>query len=235
MGISALSKNSASSLVILIMLWALLIVIIPQTSFMISTQLIETPRVWWESYFSAFNETREALAKEGVSLRGKELGGVDDFALEKSYASRMKEVEKQQQQLFKDNLQKIIYQYQVAKAVNVLSPGFAFQYSIESMLNTGVVRYEHLVQQSWDYLETLRGFLRSRDAADPNSPHVLFYSDYLSNENLDSNNIPRFKYQHPPLAESISAGVIPLIVLILETAIAFFFAFWCFNRAEIVG
>ena len=235
MGISALSRNSASSLIILIMLWALLIVIIPQTSYMISTQLIETPRVWWETYYDGFYEAREALAKEGVSLRGKEWGSVDDFAMEKIYASRMKEVEKQQQQFFKSNFQRTLYQYQVAQAVNVLSPGFAFQYSIESLLNTGVVRYEHLVQQSWDYLETLRGFLRSRDAADPGSPHVLFLSDYMSNGELDANNIPRFKYQHPPLAESISAGIIPLIVLILDTTVAFFFAFWCFNRAEIAG
>jgi len=235
MGISALSRNSASSLVILIMLWALLIVIIPQTSYMISTQLIETPGAWWETYFDPFNDARETLTVEGVSLRGKDLGGVDGYAIEKIYASRMNEIEKQQHQFHKNNIQKTIYQYQIAKAINVLSPGFAFQYSVESLLNTGEIRYQHLLKQGWNYLATLRDFLRARDAVDPDSPHLLFLADYMSNRELDANNIPRFKYQHPPLSESIAAGIIPLIVLILDTAIAFFFAFWCFNRAEIAG
>ena len=69
--------------------------------------------------------------------------------------------------------------------MNLLSPGYAFQYSLEALLGNGIARFRSFTRQGWDYRETLREFLRARDAADPDSPHVLFLGDYMSQEKLD--------------------------------------------------
>jgi hypothetical protein len=128
-----------------------------------------------------------------------------------------------------------IRQFKMAKNVNMLSPGFAFQYAVEALLGNGIMRYEYFARQGWDYKETLRQFFRARDAADANSPHVLFLQDFMSAEKVDSNNIPRFAEKSLPLSDSIAGGMVPIVVLVLETALAFFFALWAFNRADIAG
>tara|TARA_Y100000588_G_C14067182_1_gene844139 strand:+ start:114 stop:506 length:393 start_codon:yes stop_codon:yes gene_type:complete len=103
------------------------------------------------------------------------------------------------------------------------------------ILGVGIKRYENFLQQAWDYRDTLRDFILTRDAADSDSPHVLFQPGYLSNEPLDHNNIPRVKAKPISLAEGVSAGVVPIAILVLEAFAAFFFALWAFNRTELAG
>ena len=70
-----------------------------------------------------------------------------------------------------------LVKYKRARSVNLLSPGFAYQYSIETLLGTSAIRYIDLLEQVWAYRRNLRGFFRARDAADSDSPHVLFLAD----------------------------------------------------------
>mgnify|MGYP006915973657 CR=1 FL=1 len=117
--------------------------------------------------------------------------------------------------------------------MNLLSPGFAFQYSVEALLGTGIQRYQNFVEEGWKYREAVREFLRVRDAADTNSPHVLFVAEFMSNEPLDSHLIPRFQLGPVSFADGLAAAGVPLTVLFLEGALAFFFALGAFNRTEL--
>ena len=91
--------------------------------------------------------------------------------------------------------------------MSLLSPGFAFQYTVEAFLGTGVMRYEHFLDQAWRYRDALRDFLRSKDASDPDSPHMLFLPDYMSEKPLNHTHIPRFKEAPLSLSEGAVAGV----------------------------
>jgi len=235
MGISALARTSASALVVLVLLWAVLIVVIPQTSYMIGIKFGESPGEWWDEQWDYMREVREALEREGVGLRGRELGAADGYAVEQRYARRIREAEKEQDKIAKRAFNQEVRQYKLAKMVNLLSPGFAFQYTVEAFLGTGVMRYENFARQAWQYRDTIRDFLRTRDAADPDSPHLYFFPDYLSEKELDHRNIPRFKEMPLSLAESVSAGMLPILVLVLEAAGGFFFALWAFNRMDLTG
>ena len=64
---------------------------------------------------------------------------------------------------------------------------------------------------------------------------MLFLGDYMSQEKLDSRHIPRFEAVPLPLGESVAAGLAPILILVLETGLAFFFALWAFNRSEVAG
>ncbi|HCV23873.1 MAG TPA: hypothetical protein DGN59_10455, partial [Candidatus Latescibacteria bacterium] len=54
------------------------------------------------------------------------------------------------------------------------APGYAFQYSMEALLGTGVARHQDFFRQAMRYRETLRQFVRARDAQDSDSPHGTF-------------------------------------------------------------
>ena len=232
-GVSALTRSSSSSIVLLVLLWAIFIVIIPQVSSIIGEQTVEAPEPWevWEY----MGEVWENLEEEGFVLRGREEGRYDNYTQEKRYAQRLRAAEKEQAQLAREIEAQMRRQYQVAKAVNLLSPGYAYQYTIEGFLGTGVVRRDRAFEQAWQYRDTLRQFLRARDAADPDSPHIHFFPDYMSDKPLNPENIPRLELKKPTLKEGLAAEMVPILVLVLEAGLSFFFALWAFNRTEIAG
>ena len=235
MGISVLARNSASSLVFLVTAWTVLIVVIPQTSYLIATQVVDPTGRFWEDINKVRDDAQTALERQGLVQRQRELAARDNFAAEKRYVQRMREVEKEMDQLRRAAEKQRQHQYKTAMKVNLFSPGFAFQYSTESFLGAGVQKVEHFERQAWRYRRHLRDFLRTRDAADSDSPHLLFLPNFMSGEEVDTHLIPRFKATPVPLEVGVTNGVVPMIILVLETSLAFFFALWTFNRAEIAG
>ena len=119
--------------------------------------------------------------------------------------------------------------------MNLVSPGCAFQYTVEGFLGAGVVRRDLAFELAWQYRDTLRDNFRARDAADPDSPHITFFPEYMSREPLDPANIPRLELRRPSLGEGVAAEVTPIVILVLEAALAFFFAVWALNRTDIAG
>ena len=131
--------------------------------------------------------------------------------------------------------EQMFQQYQVARSVNLLSPGYAFQYSVETFLGTGVQRMQSFLRQGWRYRDALRDFIRSRDSADPDSPHQRYLPGFLSTRPIDTTLIPRFQEVAISLPRSLAEGVFPIALLVLETCLAFVFALWAFNRADFSG
>jgi ABC-2 type transport system permease protein len=235
-GISALVRSSASSLVLLVLVWAVFSVVIPQTSYLLGVRAVKSPSVTFDSrQRELMEETIRYLEKEGLWPRGRELGSADDYAVEKRYAQRMRDTEREMDQIARVFDNQTLQQYKIVKTMNLLSPGLAFQYTIEAFLRTGEMRYEHFINQVWRYRDILRDFIRTIDASDLDSPHILFLPGYMSKKDIDSNHLPRFKEKPPSLADGMAAGVIPIVILVIEAGLAFFFAFWAFNRAEITG
>ena len=184
-GVSAMASTSASSLAFLVSLWTVLMVVIPQSSYLIAVRSVNMER------------EMDAVCKR-----------VDE-------------------QMFQ--------QYQVARSVNLLSPGYAFQYSVETFLGTGVQRMQSFLRQGWRYRDALRDFIRSRDSADPDSPHLRYLPGFLSTRPIDTTLIPRFQEVALSLPRSLAEGVFPIALLVLETCLAFVFALWAFNRADFSG
>jgi ABC-type transport system involved in multi-copper enzyme maturation permease subunit len=235
MGVSVLARTSASALVFLITAWTVLIVVVPQTSYLIATQSVDSVGVYWETIDEYENEVQAALEREGVVPREPELALQDNYAVERRSAKRMQDMGQEKDRMRRKAAKQQREQFKTAMHVNLLSPGFAFQYTTEAFLGAGVQKVEHFHRHGWRYREHLREFISARDAADVNSPHVLFVPEFVSEKELDASLMPRFKSTRVSLSESVANGVVPIVVLVLETAAAFFFALWAFNRAEIAG
>ena len=57
----------------------------------------------------------------------------------------------------------------------------------------------------------------------------------MSDKPIDSDDIPRFKEAPLPFADGLAGAAVPITILVLEAAIAFFFALRAFNRCELSG
>lgn len=235
--VSALAGSSAASLVVMVLTWAVLTVVVPQTAYLVGSRVaaVEDQDDMWDRGWKLLEEHEQALAREGISLREPEDAKADNFSIERQYARHMADVEKEQRQLLLDEDQRQVRQYHVARTVNLLSPGYAYQYAVEAFLGAGLVRRQHFLEQARRYREALRQYIRGQDAADPDSPHVLFISRYMSEKPFNADDLPRFRQQSVPFAAGVAAGVVPIIVLCLEAALAFFVAFWAFLRLELAG
>ncbi|NKB67323.1 MAG: ABC transporter permease subunit [Candidatus Latescibacteria bacterium] len=235
-GVSVLARNSASSLVFLVTAWTLLIVVIPQASYLIATQRVDSiGTTAWDDINRVQEEAETALQREGSMPRDPVLAAQDGYAAEKRYIRRVQKVDKEINQMRRQMEKQRQDQFKTAMTVNLLSPGYAFQYSIEALLGAGVQHVEHFSDQGWRYRQHLQTFLRGRDEADPDSPHIHFLPAFMSKEELDPRLMPRFQGTPIPFETRVANGMTPIVVLILETMGAFFFALWAFNRADLAG
>lgn len=90
-----------------------------------------------------------------------------------------------------------------------------------------------LEEQNWTYRQELREFFRQADDADPDSPHIRFFPNYMSTAPIDHRQIPRFHERRLTMVEGIRAGVAPLLILFLEMVGMFLFAHWAMVRADV--
>jgi len=235
LGVSALTRSSASSLVLLTLVWAVLTIVVPQSSYLVAMQAVEVPLGWSFAPGEMGNEFRQALERDGSILRDPALALEDDFAAEQRIARLMRKSEKDQRRLGQSGFARQLLRFEVARAVNMLSPGYAFQYAVEALMGTGVAKRQSYLQQCLDYVDSVRDFLGTRDATDADSPHILFLPRYMSQAPLDGSQIPRFR-EHPlSLAESASAGMVPFGILAVEAMASLLFALWAINRADLTG
>ena len=232
-GISVLTRNSASALVFLVTAWTLIVVVIPQTAYLVAVRAV-APTGNMGRWFGEFQrEQQEALIAEGLFPRLPEIAATDGYNLEKRYARRIEELVEEGDREIRGAYRRNQVQYDLARAIHMISPGYSFQYAVEALLGAGVVRFQSFHEQGYRYRDELRAFLREKDAVDPESPHVPFLATFMSTAALDADEIPRFAQAELALEDRVAAGTTPIAILILETGLAFLFAVVAFQRTEV--
>jgi len=232
-GISVLTRNSASALVFLVTAWTLIVVVVPQTAYLVAVRAVP-PAGNMGRWIGEFQqEQQEALIEEGLFPRSPEIAATDGYTLEKRYARRVEELVEEGDREIRGAYRRNQVQYDLARAIHMISPGYSFQYAVESLLGAGVARFQSFHAQGYRYRDELRAFLREKDAADASSPHVPFLAGFMSTAALAADEIPRFVQKELALGDRVAAGTTPIAILILETGLAFLFAVVAFQRVEV--
>ncbi len=216
---------------LLTLVWAVLNVVLPQSSYLIAMRATDVPWDWRDPVWQYGNEVRNTLDQP----RSFELARTDDFAVERRYAQVMNEAERQMYRIGLVALDSKVYRYQIARTINLISPAFAFQYTVEAVLGTGLAKRQNFLNQALDYREQLRHFVWEQDAADPDSPHVRYLGEFLSSAPLTPDQVPRFVERPLSAADGLAFSLVPVVVLLLETGAVFLFALWAVNRADVTG
>lgn len=235
LGVSAVARSSVTSVVLLTVAWAVLVVVVPSTSYLIAVKASDLTDRWADEVWEYQRTTGEALASEDLLPRAPQVAAADGYAVERRLALRLQEADREGTRIGVRNLQRQASRYGLARAINLISPAFAFQHTVEGLLGTGATKRQHFLAQVFEYREAVRTAIRDRDAADGDSPHVLFMKDFVSQQPMSGADLPRFRERPLSPAAGLAFSVLPLVILVCETGLAFGFALWAVNRMDLTG
>ena len=109
-------------------------------------------------------------------------------------------------------------QVQLARELTQISPIVCFQYAMEGLANTGIVRYMDFVKQGRRYRQTFIDFIKTEDRDDPESLHIYPVREGLSQKPVDPNAIPRFKARPSYQSVIFPVGLLILFNILFFTA-----------------
>jgi ABC-type transport system involved in multi-copper enzyme maturation permease subunit len=131
--ISTVTRRSASSLVVLLMIWAGLVFILPNLGTLLARQIVEVPSV------RALSEKREQIWTREVLLRILEKGSDWDARI-----NRMNLEFDQMEEDYRNKFDRLV---RTAKTINRLSPVASFVYVATDIAGTGIVEEGRLKRE----------------------------------------------------------------------------------------
>ncbi|HOF82724.1 MAG TPA: ABC transporter permease subunit [Candidatus Aminicenantes bacterium] len=141
--VSAVTRRSATSLVVLLLLWALMVFVLPNTGTLLARQIVEVP------------SSRAVMEKRNQIWTREVLKTFSDRGNRTSHFQTMNEEIKRLEEDYRNRVDR---QVRLAKALNRISPAAGFVYTATEMAGTGigedsrlkreVVRYRDQVLQT---------------------------------------------------------------------------------------
>lgn len=234
--VSGITKNSATSLVILLFLWAIFIAIIPSSGRILAGKLREvTPgRIihqrlvdGWEQVLSKYpsdtmnwNWNYKPPVPEQVTRRGRALW----------------EVAEVQDQIRDDYRKEMLNQSKLAQNLMRVSPMMIYTSLCEAIAGTGLLRSESFINQVKRFRDEWREWILGEDKKDKDSFHILSNEQWTrpySQREPDFANLPRFSEKLPDLRGSFQAGLLDLSLLVLLNVVLFMVSYTVFMRYDV--
>ena len=226
--VSARVRQSAASLVILLLTWVTFVVFMPNTLASIASGF-STPMTSDEflerrqqlnielrdEYDARLQDTREFPTKR-IQLGGEYV--TNDAA--------------QRERLSQELLDQQHAQIQLARSVTRISPVVLVQHLLEVFAGTGFERHQQFVENVQRYAREYRGFVVDMERSDPDSLHILGMHEGMSKKPISPESIPTFE-DTLSLSRDFNAAAIDLLLLALFFAVLLSSAYMVFVRVEV--
>ena len=233
--VSSRVQRSAVSLVILLLVWIVFVVFMPNTlasiaggfsppmssdefqkrSSQLSLRLKNEPDELWIKYILASDDTREDLIKK----------------LQVGSEIITKDVELQEG-LHKELLEQQISQMNRVRTVTRISPVTIFQHLLESFAGTGFERHLQFLENVQSYAQQFRVFINDTDRADPESLHIFGVREGMSQKPVPIAAVPKFE-DTLSFSKDFNAAAVDLLLLTLFVIVLLSGAYLAFVRVEI--
>jgi hypothetical protein len=174
---------------------------------------------------------REHAGGEG-RWRQPEWAAADGFAWERRSAAAENERFDLQEEIRRQGLRRKAGQARLARNLASLSPMSLTQDLAERLTGSGLGRDESFLEQAWSFRPVLWERLTALDARDPESPHILFFSGYLSKQPVGADGLPRFSFREKPVRQGLADARLVLAAFALETAALAAISIFVFSRYD---
>lgn len=213
--LSGITHRPTASMVLGVMVWVVSIVVIPGVGTLVIQQVhkIRTTNEVSEQAGKVWDQIEEEYKGESSTWRGRDMGKPDNYQAERVSIVAQNKRKHLQESIWEDYLRQEFEQAKIVRRISSISPTGLFEYSAESLNGTGVLRDESLVRESQQYRRVVEEWIRRRDLADPESPHLCFQPGYLSLASLQVSSVPRPQFQEPSVAEGLSDALWKVIIL----------------------
>jgi ABC-type transport system involved in multi-copper enzyme maturation permease subunit len=230
--VSALMGQSSKSLVLLLLVWVVSVVIIPSLGRLITENVrAVVPAAEIERRIGELlGEAIEEYSGRDISHAPREALPVD--ASEFLWDEMMDKVEGRAQEIMDGNMRAKMDQVRIMEGIARISPVFLFKLGAWDMAGTGRLEDEHFAEDVRNEREEFLEFIRSQDAQDGGSPHILYRKWYLSYKAVDPAAVPRYTGGEVPVEISLRRGLPEAIGLAVWAAVMFLLAHVAFQRMD---
>lgn len=203
--VSALTRRAASSLVILLLIWAVAVFVVPNLGTLFARQMVAVPSV--KSLSEKQNQvwTREILQMI-VERRAKDDRGTGDIV--KSHYDAINRELNQREEDYRNKFDQLV---RISKNINRLSPAASFVYATTELAGTGIGEEFRL------------------------KGDVLRYKDsVLSNRDRGEKQAPAFAYRYRSIGQVLSqGGLFDLVWLVFFNILFFAIGYVAFVRYDV--
>lgn len=235
--VSSRARSSVSSLTILLIFWITATVVIPQggtAAVQGAVSTVSDIQVEQRVLQQLEDQVNEMVGKMDAFVRSDAAEArKDEFASEKRYAQYINQMVVTIKATLDEQQASHRRQAKVLQNVLRLTPAGLFQLGSERLLGVGETRERHFFQVIDRWSERYAGFIKERDQLDPDSPHIFYVQNYMSQRPVESGDIPRFRFEELSLAESLKAAALDWGLLVLELVLVLLMSFAAFARAPV--
>jgi ABC-2 type transport system permease protein len=233
--VSAAARSPATSLSVLALLWIGAVVVGPALGSLAAHRLYPIPTE--VEVDQRMDEVQRRIAstyagREG-RWRGRQLGAADGYAWERESVPAETERRDRQEEVRRWVIERKLGQVRLARGLAAASsPPSLLADVAERLVGAGRWRDRAFLAQARAFHSDLADRVRSLDAADPASPHLLFFRGYLSRRPVAPADVPRFTFREIPAAQGVAAAAPALAALALETLVLAALAVYLLSRQE---
>ncbi|HEX6862619.1 MAG TPA: ABC transporter permease subunit [Thermoanaerobaculia bacterium] len=234
LAVSAATRSPSTSLSVLALLWVGGVVVIPALGNLLAHRLSPVPAEG--EIERRMMEVQQRIATEHAGRegrwRGPEWAAADGYAWERASARVEIERRRLQEEVRWWVVGRKLGQARLARGLASLSPPSLVQDLGERLTGSGSWRDRAFLSQARAFRSVLEDRFRRLDAADPESPHLLFFRGYLSRRPVPPRESPRFVFTEIPVGEGLANAAPALAFLGLETLVLALLAVRLFARQE---
>lgn len=233
--ISCLSRNSAASLSICLVVWTILSVIFPNVGWLgvsqskpvptianVNENIIQLTRnldncfMGWNSAWEGRSPNEQVISRKECSDRRTQL----------------------ENGIWYDYYQKLFSQTETAINISCFSPFSSFRFLCDKIADNGYFGYKSFYNEVRDYQNEFRSFINFKDQADESSYHLIWNEEsmgktFMSNQYINPNEIPRFRFRPSPLILVLQSAAWNISFLLIWCAMLFLGVIRVFNRYDV--
>ena len=225
--VSARVKQSAVSLVILLLIWVSSVIFMPNTFASIASRF--SPARSYDAFQEDRRQTRRAILEAYYTQRERTEDPSKRMLIQSEYVT---EDAMQDGRLRQAYLSERIAQVSQARAITRISPVAIIQHLLEVFAGTGLERHLQFVDNVQLYDREYREFITDTERADPESPHIIGIRDGMSKKKVLPESIPTFE-DTLSLSKDFNTATMDLLLLTLFVVVLLAGAYLAFVRVEV--
>ena len=239
--VSSRTAMASTSITVLLLIWVLMVLVIPNLSPYIASQLSPTrpmqvvekekARIEQEviqQVQNEFKEWREAKEKEGpIDWTSEE---VQEYIRELREGVSIR-IAEEQKKLSDDFKQGMIRQVNLAANVSRVSPMAPFVYAATRISEVGAEEREHFLKTIERYYQNWVSYAEDKSAEFMAIQRARQQGEEA--EDFNTEDYPKFHYDWPPLKDQVQGALMDVLVLSGWTILLFMLAFMSFLRYDV--
>jgi ABC-type transport system involved in multi-copper enzyme maturation permease subunit len=233
LAVSSRARYSSTSLLVLLLIWVVFVVLVPNTLGSVVSTLRRVPsqrefQQQKNTTMGALGRDMDYLFKYGSPTQPNP--DIRAIQLMADYVTGRLEAETR---LDNEHLDAQFAQVHLARQIlRAASPTTIYNYAMESLAGTGFERHRQFVEAARRYRGQFIDFIKSADRSDSESHHIYYLKEGLSEKRVSSDNVPRF-VELTGVDMAFRSSLMDLSLLVLFSLILFLVSYVAFLRCDI--